>query len=76
MVATVTSAASAQRPRLSTSPVASHAPEITPGLESPPAPHHHHTAPTPTALARRQTPATNACAVVAHCPSDATLALY
>lgn len=61
MVATVTSAASAQRPRLSTSPVASHAPEITPGLESPPAPHHHHTAPTPTAaLVRPPTPATNA----------------
>lgn len=41
MVATVTSAASAQRPRLSTLTVASHAPEITPGLESPPSPHHH-----------------------------------
>lgn len=61
MVATVTSAASAQRPRLSTSPVASHAPEITPGLEepacSPPPPH---TAPSPTALVRPPTPATNA----------------
>lgn len=43
-------------------PVASHAPEITPGLEepacSPPPP--PHTAPTPTALVRPQTPATDA----------------
>lgn len=43
--------------------VASHAPEITPGLEEPacsPPPPPPHTAPTPTALVRPQTPATDA----------------